>query len=167
MIKSESWTGKITHTLKGGGTEKEGGETNILRGVSWVKGWVLKKEGSWNPLTNYEFLFDIIFCGQDLWPNCCIKHVSWYQQSTTSKVCNVIRWKQLQRLSCPVQSKKLSKLYSQRVNKFSDVLEIVSHSLAVRAVKVSLLRILIFKPLAIFERGSILNVWQGSKSTSV
>ena len=49
LIKSESWTGKITHTLKGGGTEKEGGETNILRGVSWVKGRVLKKEGGLEP----------------------------------------------------------------------------------------------------------------------
>ena len=32
----------LSKTLKGGGTEKRGGETKILKrtGESWVKGWV-------------------------------------------------------------------------------------------------------------------------------
>ena len=34
--------GTVENTLKGGGTEKRGGETKILKrkGASWVKSWV-------------------------------------------------------------------------------------------------------------------------------
>ena len=45
--------GAVGNTLKGGGTEKRGGETEILkRGQAGSRGGCLKK-GGWNPLTNY------------------------------------------------------------------------------------------------------------------
>ena len=47
-------TGK--NTLKGGGKEKKGEETKVLkRGQTGSKGGCLKKRG-WNPLTNYGYL---------------------------------------------------------------------------------------------------------------
>ena len=49
--------GTVCNTLKGGGTEKRGGDTKILkRGeASWAKGGALKRSGGWNPLTNYVY----------------------------------------------------------------------------------------------------------------
>ena len=45
--------GAVGNTLKGGGTEKRGVETEILkRGQAGSRGGCLKK-GGWNPLTNY------------------------------------------------------------------------------------------------------------------
>ena len=48
--------GTVKNTLKGGGTEKRGGEPKILkrRGDKLGQGvGALKRVGGWNPLTNY------------------------------------------------------------------------------------------------------------------
>ena len=46
--------GTVWNTLKGGGTEKMGGETKILkRGKAGSRGGCFKKRGAWNRLTNY------------------------------------------------------------------------------------------------------------------
>ena len=45
--------GTVSNTLKGGGTEKTGGQTKILkRGQGGSRG-ALKCRRDWNPLTNY------------------------------------------------------------------------------------------------------------------
>ena len=47
--------GTVSDALKGGGTEKRGGETKILkrgRGKLGQGVGAFKKEGGWNPLTN-------------------------------------------------------------------------------------------------------------------
>ena len=47
---------RVEGTLKWGGTEQSGGDTKILKGGGGELGHgmgPLKKEGGWNPLTNY------------------------------------------------------------------------------------------------------------------
>ena len=49
--------GTVCNTLKGGGTEKRGGDTKILkRGrQAGSRGGALKRSGGWSPLTNYAY----------------------------------------------------------------------------------------------------------------
>ena len=46
--------GTVQNTLKGGGTEKRGGETNIKMGGNLGH----EVSGSWNPLTNYDMFMN-------------------------------------------------------------------------------------------------------------
>ena len=50
--------GTVCNTLKGGGTEKRGGDTKILkrgRQAGSRGGGALKRSGGWSPLTNYAY----------------------------------------------------------------------------------------------------------------
>ena len=49
--------GDYLQYLKGGGTEKRGGETDILKRGKLGQGVGALKRGNWNPLTNCDCLF--------------------------------------------------------------------------------------------------------------
>ena len=49
--------GTVKNNLKGGGTEKRGGQTKILkRRTSWIKGWVPYKGGAGIPLPTMSII---------------------------------------------------------------------------------------------------------------
>lgn len=66
----------------------------------------------------FNFSFTIIFGGEGLCPDIGIKLVSWYQNSANRKSIMSKKWEQLQRLSCPIHSKKISKFINQAINNF-------------------------------------------------
>ena len=67
----------------------------------------------------FNFSFIIIFGGEGLCPDSgIIKHVSWYQNSANRKSIMSKKWEKLQRLSCPIHSKKISKFINQAINNF-------------------------------------------------
>ena len=73
--------GTVWNNLKGGATEKRGGETRIFkRGEAGSRGGCLKK-GGWNPLTNY----DISWLSWLYWEMHYIDQY-WYFQRVTTKL---------------------------------------------------------------------------------